>query len=85
MADALVSAESASDQKRTVSICEIIMYCAPQNLLPGFWHEDLDAKLTEAASRDGKRIERVGEEAAIFSGFDRVQAYRVLAVNRKMA
>jgi len=52
--------------------------------LPGFWHEDLDAKLIEAADRHGKHIERIGEDA-IFSGFYRVVAYRVLAESENMA
>ncbi len=36
--------------------------------LPGFWHEDLDDKLLEAALKNGKGIERVSE-ASIFYGF----------------
>jgi len=47
--------------------------------LPGFWQEDLDAKLNEAAAASGKRIERVGEEASIFSGFYRVLEFRIQA------
>jgi len=46
--------------------------------LPGFWHEDLDAKLVAAANRHGKHIKRIGE-AVIFSGFYRVIAYRLMA------
>ena len=47
--------------------------------LPGFWHENLDEKLREAAAIFGKYIQRVEPSASIFSGFYRVVEYQVLS------
>ncbi len=44
--------------------------------LPGFWEEDLDMRLGDAAGRHGKRIEAV-PRVPVFSGFYRVVEYIV--------
>jgi len=45
--------------------------------LPGFWQENMDAKLESAAAVHGKHIRRCGEQANIFGGFYRVIEYQV--------
>jgi len=44
--------------------------------LPGFWDEDLDARLKEAAARCGKALTRTAE-SRVFAGFYRILEYRV--------
>jgi len=45
--------------------------------LPGFWQDNLDDNLQQAALQSGKCISRVSEAPSIFSGFYRVVEYRV--------
>lgn len=45
--------------------------------LPGFWQEDLEAKLAAAAAIGGKRIELV-ESTDVFGAFYRIRAYRII-------
>lgn len=46
--------------------------------LPGFWKEDLDESMHRAASANGKKIKRNGNDVSVFKGFYRVVEYEAV-------
>ncbi|MBI5492643.1 MAG: class I SAM-dependent methyltransferase [Deltaproteobacteria bacterium] len=46
--------------------------------LPGFWGEELEGSLIEAASLHNKRVNRVNDAVPVFNGFYRIAEYEVL-------